>query len=178
MSKMHRAAASTLLALVLGLPQAPLRASAAGARLEGFLIDVDGRAASGFRVHLIDSLGVDVAQATTSGRGTYAFQQLPAGSYSLGVENTEGRIARVAAPPVRLGPDELARRDIKLMSADDAEFGDAAADTAGGFAIYWAGLPPVVRASSVVGVFVILGLTLRALDDEVNATTPPGRHHP
>ncbi len=170
MSTIYRVAVSAALTLLLALPQVPLLAGPAGARLEGFLIDVDGRAASGFRVHLIDAGGEDVAQATTSERGTYAFRELPAGSYSLGIENTEGRIARVVAPALQLGPDELARRDIKLMSADDAEFGDAAADTAGGFAIYWAGLPPVVRASSVVGVFVILGLTLRALDDEVNAT--------
>ncbi len=162
MSKMHRVAVSTLLALVLGLAQAPPRANAGGARLEGFLIDVDGRAASGFRVHLIDSRGEDVAQATSSDQGIYAFQELPAGTYSLGIENTEGRIARVAAPALRLGPNELARRDIKLMQADNA----AAGDTAGGFAIYWAGLPPAVRAGSVVAVFVILGLTLRALNSK------------
>ncbi len=167
---MHRAAVSTLLALVLGLPQATLRANAGGARLEGFLIDVDGRAASGFRVHLIDSRGEDVAQATTSDRGIYAFQELPAGTYSLGIENTEGQIARVAAPALRLGSDELARRDIKLMRADDDAAGDTADQTAKGFGICWAGLPPAVRAGSVVGVFVILGLTLSALDDESNAT--------
>ena len=169
MSKMHRAAASTLLALLLAVPQAPSRASAGGARLEGFLIDVDGRAAAGFRVHLIDSLGDDVAQATTSGRGIYAFQQLPAGTYSLGIENIEGRIARVAAPGLRLGTDELARRDIKLMQANAAaDTGTTAAPE--GFLVYWAGLPPAVRASSVVGVFVILGLTLSKLDDESTAT--------
>ncbi len=167
MSKMHRAAVSTLLALALGFPQAPLRANAGGARLEGFLIDVDGRAAAGFRVHLIDSGGADVAQATASDRGIYAFRELPAGTYSLGIETTEGRLARVAAPALRLGPDELARRDIKLMQADNADDDD----TSGGFGIFWAGLPPAVRAGSVLGVFVILGLTLSELDDESNATT-------
>ncbi len=172
MSKMHRAAVSTLLALVLGLAQAPPRANAGGARLEGFLIDVDGRAASGFRVHLIDSRGEDVAQATASDRGIYAFQELPAGTYSLGIENTEGRIARVAAPALRLGPNELARRDIKLLKqADNAAAGDPASDSDDGFGIYWAGLPPALRAGSVVCIFVILGLTLSALDDESNATT-------
>ena len=171
MSKMQRVAVSTLLALVLGLPLAPPRANGGGARLEGFLIDVDGRAAAGFRVHLIDSRGEDMAQATTSDRGIYAFRELPAGSYSLGIENTEGRIARVAAPALRLGADELARRDIKLMHADDAAAGDAADRDDGGFAIYWAGLPPAVRVGSVLGFFVILGLTLSALDDESNATT-------
>ncbi len=170
MSKMYRVAASTLLALALGLQQAPLRAGADGARLEGFLIDVDGRAAAGFRVHLIDALGADVAQATTSGRGTYAFRQLAAGTYSLGIENTEGRIARVAAPALRLGPNELARRDIKLMTADAAAAGVTATAGSGGFHIYWAGLPPAVRASSVIGAFVIIGLSLSALDDEKHAT--------
>ncbi len=169
---MHRAAVSTLLALVLGVQQAPLRANSGGARLEGFLIDVDGRAASGFRVHLIDSRGEDVAQATSSDQGIYAFRELPAGTYSLGIENTEGQIARVAAPVLRLGSDELARRDIKLLliEADNAAAGDTATRTAGGFGVYWAGLPPAARAGSVVGFFVILGLTLSALDDESNAT--------
>ena len=151
-----------------GLPAA--RANGGGARLEGFLIDVDGRAAAVFRVHLIDSVGEDVAQSTTSDRGIYAFQALPAGAYSLGIENTEGRIARVAAPALRLGSDELARRDIKLMQADNEAADDSATSNSGGFGVYWAGLPPAVRAVSVVGVFVILGLTLSALDDESNAT--------
>ncbi len=170
MSKMHRAAVSTLLVLALGLAQAPPRANAGSARLEGFLINVDGRAASGFRVHLIDSRGEDVAQATTSDRGVYAFRDLSAGTYSLGVENTEGRIAPVAAAGLRLGSDELARRDIKLMRVDDDAAGDTADQTAKGFGIFWAGLPPAVRAGSVVGVFVILGLTLSVADDESTAT--------
>ena len=169
---MHRVAVSTLLATVLGLglPQAAPRANGGGARLEGFLIDVDGRAAAGFRVHLIDSVGEDVAQATTSERGIYAFQALPAGAYSLGIENSEGQIARVVAPALRLGSDELARRDIKLMQTDNAAADDSDDATPGGFGVYWAGLPPAVRAVSVVGVFVILGLTLSGLDDESNAT--------
>ena len=175
MNKMHRVAASMVLALVMGFPQASLRADAGGARLEGFLIDVDGRAASGFRVHLIDATGEDVVQATTSDRGIYAFRDLPAGSYELGIENTEGLIARVAAPALRLGADDLARRDIKLMQAGDAPDGPegpagGTTDAAGGFGVFWAGLHPAVRAGSVVGVFVILGLTLSAVDDESNAT--------
>ncbi len=168
---MHRAAVSTLLVLALELAQAPPRANAGSARLEGFLINVDGRAASGFRVHLIDSRGEDVAQATTSDRGVYAFRDLSAGTYSLGVENTEGRIAPVAAAGLRLGSDELARRDIKLMQTDNAAADDSDDATPGGFGVYWAGLPPAVRASAVVGFFVVIGLTLGALDDESNATT-------
>ncbi len=170
MSTIYRVAVCAVLTLLLGLPQAPLLAGPGGARLEGFLIDVDGRAASGFRVHLIDSAGADIAQATTSDRGVYSFRELRPGRYSLGIENHEGKMSPVAAAPVRLTPDQLARRDIKLVRADENE--DEGVDAAGkGFGIYWAGLPTGVRAASVFGIFVILGLTLSALDDESNATT-------
>lgn len=172
MSTIYRVAVSAVLTLLLGLPQAPLLAGPGGARLEGFLIDIDGRAAAGFRVHLIDSAGADIAQATTSDRGVYSFRELRPGRYSLGIENHEGKMSPVAAAPVRLTPDQLARRDIKLVRADENENENEGVDAAGkGFGIYWAGLPPGVRAASVFGIFVILGLTLSALDDESNATT-------
>ena len=172
MSTTYRVAVSAVLTLLLALPQAPLLAGSGGARLEGFLIDIDGRAAAGFRVHLIDSAGADIAQATTSDRGVYSFRELRPGRYSLGIENDQGQMSPVAAAPVRLTPDQLARRDIKLVRADENQNGGEGVDAAGkGFGVYWAGLPTGVRAASVFGIFVILGLTLSALDDESNATT-------
>jgi hypothetical protein len=110
-----------LVLATLVLAVAPAQAEAGGARLEGYLLGVDGRAASGYKVHLIDGEGQDVAQSSTSDEGVYRFRDVTAGAYSLGIESPEGRMAPVAAPPVRLSADELARRDIKLVESGDAE---------------------------------------------------------
>ena len=117
MSKIQQSVAArvTLAALVLALLPAPAWSDAPGARLEGLLLDTDGRAATGYRVHLIDSNGQDVAQAGTSPGGLYSFRDLPSGHYSLGIESPEGLMAPVAAPPVHLTRNALARRDVKLV---------------------------------------------------------------
>jgi hypothetical protein len=156
----------TLVVLVLAWV-AP--AEAAGARLEGYLLDVDGRAAPGFEIHLIDDEGQDVARAATSDEGLYRFRDLTSGSYSLGIEDPDGRIAPVAAPPVRLGSDELARRDIKLVQAGTAERERVGRENFS-FGVFWAGLSPAAKAGSVIGTFVLLGLTIKALDDEPHGT--------
>ena len=153
----------TLATLALLLALTP--AQAGGARLEGYVVNPDGRGAPGFRVHLIDSLGLDVAQAGTSDKGVYRFRDLPAGAYSLGIESPEGKMAPVAAPPTRLGDNELARRDIKLVEANQAER-DAVGKKNFSFGIFWAGLSPAAKAASVIGIVVVLGLTLAALDDD------------
>ena len=95
-----------------------LPVSAAGARIEGLLLDVDGKAAAGHTLHLIDGDGNGVGTAPTSEEGIYSFIDLPPGSYSLAVEDSLGRIAVVDAPPMRLGKRTLARRDLRLMQAD------------------------------------------------------------
>jgi hypothetical protein len=154
-------------ALVLAL--APVQAHAGGARLEGYLLGVDGRAASGYRIHLIDDEGQDFAQSLTSDEGVYSFRDVTAGAYSLGIESPEGRVAPVAAPPVRLDAGELARRDIKLLASGDAER-EAVERENYSFGVWWAGLSPAAKAGSVVGVFVILGVTVQALDDEDQGT--------
>jgi len=151
--------------VVLALASMPVAAQPqAGARLEGFVLGVDGRAAGGLRVHLIDDAGRDVAQAATDGQGVYRFRDLASGAYSLGIESAEGGMAPVAAPPVRLGRDELARRDVKLVDADVEQRERAGKENAS-FGIYWAGLSPGAKAWSVIGVFVIVGITIEALDD-------------
>jgi len=152
----------TLVVLVLALVTP---AQAAGARLEGYLLDVDGRAASGFKVHLIDGRGGDVAEASTTGEGVYRFRDLPSGSYSLGIEDREGRMAPVSAPPVRLDDDELARRDVKLVQAGQLERERVGRENFS-FGVFWAGLSPVAKAGSVIGTFVLLGFTIKALDDD------------
>jgi len=161
----------TLVALALTPALAPVSAQApAGARLEGFVLGVDGRAAPGYRVHLIDATGRDVAQAATGGDGVYRFRDLASGAYSLGIENTEGQIAPVAAPPVRLGRDELARRDVKMVDADPARRDSASRENAS-FGVFWAGLSPGAKAWSVIGVFVLVGITIKALDDGETRST-------
>ncbi len=154
-------------ALVLGLAPAPVLAG--GARLEGYLLGVDGRAAAGHRVHLVDDKGEDVAQSATTREGIYRFSELPAGEYSLGIENPEGAMAPVAAPPVRLREDELLRRDIKLLQAEPEEQDEVGKDN-GSFGMFWAGLSPAAKAWSVIGTFVVLGITVKALDDEDDGT--------
>jgi hypothetical protein len=152
-----------LAALVLTL--APAGADAGGARLEGYLLDLDGRAARGYTVHLIDVGGVEFARSSTSDRGVYRFRELPAGEYALGVGNPEGQVAPVAAPPVRVAGDELARRDIKLVEAGDPERQAVGVENRS-FGVFWAGLSPSAKAWTVVGTVVILGITVQALDDE------------
>jgi hypothetical protein len=165
MNKMQSKTVARLVAVALLLALAPAPSAATGSRLEGYVLGVDGRAADGYRIHLIDGEGRDVRQAPTSDEGIYRFRDLSAGAYSLGVENPEGRMAPVAAAPIRLGDDELARRDIKLVEADRDER-EAVSRENNSFGVFWAGLSPAAKAWSVVGVFVILGVTIAALDDE------------
>jgi hypothetical protein len=164
MSKPYKTAvaAPTILALILTLAGAP---ALAGGRIEGLLVDVDGRAAAGFRVHLIDSSGTDVSRAAASEGGIYSFRDLPAGRYSLGVESPDGKVAPVASPPVRLSENELARRDIKLMPATP-EAREAVGAANADFGLWWAGLSPWAKTWSVIGVLAFLGVTWAALDDD------------
>jgi hypothetical protein len=158
-----RVARLMLAALALSIASVPVEAG--GARLEGYLVGADGRAAAGYRVHLIDGEGRDVEQSETSDEGVYRFRDLASGAYSLGIESPDGRMAPVAAPPVRLDADELARRDIKLVEAS-ADQQAAVGRENKGFGFWWAGLPPEAKAGAVIGTFVALGLGMQALDDD------------
>jgi len=152
-------------ALLLTL--APPHASAAGARLEGYLLGVDGRAATGHRVHLIDREGHDVAQAPATDEGIYRFRDLTPGAYSVGIETPQGKFAPVVAAPVRLRADELARRDIKLMRAPGTPqpvAGSGMQNQSAG--VWWAGLSPGLKALTIIGGFVVVGLTIAALDSD------------
>ena len=108
----------TVVALLCAACVLPVAAD--GARLEGLVLGVDGRAASGLTLHLIDEQGRGAGESRTSDEGVYSFTDLPSGSYSLAVEDTAGRVAIVDAPPMRLGERTLARRDVRLMEADPA----------------------------------------------------------
>jgi hypothetical protein len=173
MRKLRTAAIAgpTLLALILAVSPAP---AMAGARIEGLLVDFDGRAATGYTLHLIDSVGNDVSQSSASVGGIYSFRDLPAGRYSMGIENPDGLMAPVASPPVRLARNELVRRDIKLMPTTP-EAREAVGLQNADFGLFWAGLSPWSKTWSVIGVLVFLGVTYTALDNESDSTVtlPP-----
>jgi hypothetical protein len=140
-----------------------------GSRIEGLVIGLDGRAAVDHRIHLIDSAGEPLAQADVAPDGRYAFAGLGGGEYSLGVELPNGTLARVAAPPVELGSNQLARRDVKLMNADAmAENGTLEANY--GLGQWWAGLTKPAKAWTVVAVIIAGAMIYDALDDEPTAS--------
>jgi hypothetical protein len=136
-----------------------------GARLEGLLLDTNGQPASGFKVHLIDAEGRILAMTDASEDGLYSFKSIPAGEYSLGIENLQGQVAPVAAPPVRLGESELARRDLKLLQADGATM-DQAAQANYGLGMWWNGLTPAAKTWTVVAIVVVAAITWAAFDEE------------
>jgi hypothetical protein len=156
------AASLTIFALILWIAPSPSVASSGTARLEGLLVGVDGHPATEMNVHLIDAQGQDVAQSATSDEGIYTFADLPPGEYSLGIENAEGQMAPVAAPPVKLGESELARRDLQLMEADPAQVNQAAVANYG-IGQWWASLSPAAKAWSIVAIIAVVGITAAAV---------------
>jgi hypothetical protein len=163
------AAYLTIFALLLWIAPAPALATSGDARLEGMLFGVDGRPAGNMRVHLIDEQGDDVAQVATTEEGLYSFRDLPAGQYSLGIENGSGQMAPVAAPPVDLGNGELARRDLKLMEADPGSM-QSATQANYGLGQWWAGLTPAAKAWTVVAIVAVVAITASALSSETKAS--------
>lgn len=165
------AALSVALLLWTAVPSA---AQAPSSRLEGYLLDVDGKAAAGYHVHLIDADGKGVARTEASAQGVYSFRGLVAGSYAMGIEDTAGRMAPVAAPPVALEAGGLARRDIKLIASEDPRHAKAGMQNQS-LGLFWAGLSPAAKAWSVIGIAVVLGVAIQALDDEASGSqSDPG----
>jgi hypothetical protein len=151
--------------MILFFAACALPAVAGGARIEGLLLGVDGRAATGYTLHLIDGEGRGVGEARTSDEGVYSFRELPPGSYSLAVEDAAGRLAVVDAPALRLGARSLARRDVRLMETDPASH-QAVLQGNPSVGLWWAGMSPWARAWTVVGIVVFVALTYAALDDD------------
>jgi hypothetical protein len=167
-SRCRIALCATLALAVSGATMAPPAvAGSGGGRLEGLLVGVDGRAASGYTLHLIDGDGRDVGRSRTSDEGIYSFPELPSGDYALGVESPDGRVAVVDAPPVRVGRSSLARRDVRLTQADAADR-SAALKSNPSLGLWWAGLSPTARAWSVVGMAFFTVITISAFrrDDD------------
>jgi len=167
------AAQLTILALVLMISPVSAMDSTSGATLEGLLVDVDGTPAAGYRVHLIDDAGTPMAQATAGEDGLYSFSGVPAGEYAMGIENASGQMAPVAAPPLRLGESELARRDLKLLNADGPGTEGA---MRGNYSMgeWWAGLNPAAKTWTIIAIVVVVGVTVALLnDDDASVFQPP-----
>jgi len=164
---------TTLFALLLWMAPLPALAQQGGARLEGLLVGIDGRPANDMTVHLIDGQGNDVAQAATSGDGLYSFQDLPPGNYSLGIENPAGQMAPVAAPPVKLGGDELARRDLQMLQSDPAAMSQATSANYG-LGTWWAGLSGAAKAWTIVAIVAVVGITAAAVSSSEDSKEQDG----
>lgn len=147
------------------IPALAITTLADGARLEGSVRDVEGRSASGYRVHLIAEDGRGVARSTVDEAGRYAFAELGAGAYSLGLESRSGEMAAVATPPIELGEDELARRDIGLMKSD-AESVNGVLAVNPSLGTWWGDLTSVGKIWTIVGIVGAVALTVSALDDD------------
>jgi len=166
------AAYTTLFALVLWIAPPPtLAASVSGARLEGLVLDLDGRAAAGHRIHLIGTGGEELAQSEVGMDGLYSFIGLGAGRYSLGVELPNGTMAPVAAPPVRLYGNELARRDLKLLTSDPGTT-NTALQANYGLGHWWSGLSTPGKTWTIIGVVLAGWLIYNTLDDDESPASP------
>jgi hypothetical protein len=151
--------------LLLWAAAVPLAADTGPGRIEGLLLNVDGRPAAGYTVHLIDDEGADAAQATAGSDGIYSFGDVPAGSYAMGIETPDGALAPVTAPPVELGSRELARRDLKLVETNVATR-DAALQANYGLGMWWAGLSTGGKVGVSVALAAILYGIITALDSD------------
>jgi hypothetical protein len=169
-----RAITSTLLTAAIVVWMLPVSASpGAMGRLEGQVLGIDGRPASGWQVHLVGGSGRATAQAEVDGAGLYSFRDVEPGDYSLGVVSPTGDAAIVAAPPVRLGAGELARRDIKMSESDPRTVnGVLAANPSLG--AWWGERTLAAKIWTIIGIVAVVGVTAAAVDDEddVSPVTP------
>ena len=169
-TSMSLAAYATLFALALWVAP-PTILAADGGRLEGLVMDLDGRAATSHRVHLIGAAGQDLGQSAVGEDGLYSFTGLPAGQYSLGIEMPDGSLAPVAAPPVRLAQDELARRDLKLVHSD-ADLVNGALQANYGLGEWWASLSKPGKTWTIIAIVIGAVLTYDALKSERKMSDP------
>ena len=153
---------SIVLLLVASMPPVVAQENA---RLEGLVLDFDGRPAAGFRVHLIDETGTDRAQSSVDASGGYSLTQVQPGRYAMALETPDGRFAAVDAAPLKVRQGHLVRRDVKLVETDPAD-PMMAAQPAYGFGSWWAGLPTTARVWSIVAVVVFAGITAEALSSD------------
>ncbi len=148
----------------------PALAASDDARLEGLVMSLDGRPATGYQVHLIDDSGAERGHAAVDEGGSYTLDGISPGRYAFALQTPDGRFAAVDAPPVRVRDGHLVRRDFKLVERDPADPANLA-QPAYGFGTWWAGLPVTGKVWTVVAVVVFLGFTAEALSsDETTAS--------
>lgn len=159
------AARVTILSLILYLVPIAAIAAEPGARLEGLVIDADGRPSSGVTVYLFDDQGQTQAQATAADDGVYSMRDLAAGAYGMGVETADGVIAPVSSPPIHLTRGELVRRDLKLVEADQASV-DQALTANYGFGSWFKGLSGGEKAGLIIGFVAFAALLYKAFESD------------
>jgi len=159
-------------AMLLAMLPSTARAGDSGARLEGLLLDVQGRPATGYGVILIDDVGQEVQRSPIDEHGLYSFREITAGGYSLGVETPQGQKAPVATPPINVADGQLARRDLQISESDPRGTGSIAQGNYG-LGMWWASISPAGKAWTIVALttfFVVTVAILADSDDEIKGT--------
>jgi hypothetical protein len=159
------AARLAILALLLYLAPVSVLASEPGARLEGLVVDADGRPSAGATVYLFDDEGRTRAQATATEDGVYSLRDVPAGAYGMGLQTADGAVAPVSSPPIRLAKGELVRRDLKLVQADEASV-DRALTANYGFGSWFGDLSGGEKVGLIVGFVAFAGLVYAAFSSD------------
>ena len=164
---------ATVVGLLIVTSHFHVVAAGPDARLEGILLGVDGRPAAGHRVHLIGGAGDALGASTTADDGLYSFPNLEAGDYTLMIEGPTGQMGALAGPPLRLGDNELARRDLRLLEAAPDRI-DSTLNANYGLKARYASMSTAEQVWTWVVIVLVGGLTLFLVfdddKDEVGAT--------
>ena len=170
--KLRVAVAELVIAtLVIATAPIPALADERGARLEGLVVDAQGRPAAGATVYLFDDAGATRGEAVAAHDGVYSLPNLAAGHYGMSVRTAEGIVAPVAAAPVRVADGELVRRDLKLVEADAAAV-DRALAANYSFGSWFGGLTGAEKAGVIVGFIAVGALIYTAFDDDEPSASP------
>ncbi len=178
---MHRtvrllAARVMIVCLLLYVVPISTLAAGSGARLEGLVIDMDGRPAEASTVYLIDHDGQPQAQVGTDEDGMYSFRDVPAGEYGMGVQTTDGVVAPVSGPPLRLDDGQLVRRDLKLVEADAQMIQQTSGmNYAGG---WWSNMSGGEKVGAAIGIVVFVALLIEAFSSEDAQEIPTSPTNP
>ena len=164
----RRTACLAAFSLILWLIPAPVLSSASGGRIEGLVLDADGRPAAAYEVVLVEPSGHAVATSVIAADGLYSFKDLAAGRYAMGIQRPDGAVAPVAAEPVSLEAGQLVRRDITLMEADAEQVSRAAAHYQ--VDVWWVSRTRGEKIWTVVGIIGGLGLLWYLLKDDRQIT--------
>lgn len=169
----NRVAIAAIFALIFATTPGLVVAGDAGSRIEGMVIAADGKPAAGYSVHLIESNGEASRTAETDSDGIYTFGGLESGDYALGIQTPGGEAAAVAAPPVAVQGQELARRDIRLYNSN-SQLNSAPVNYSGGMGLWWAGLSAGAKAGTIIALLAVVGYgTSELLDDDDEPVASP-----